>query len=134
MPKLSGYLDSMTSTSETPEAGERRPSALMSATWEAATTDPDPLGALGATRALVGLLSTWESQLVGEAVADGATWESIGGSVGVSRQAAWERFHRDVHEFRRQVKSEARALRDRHRKEMDDFKENLRSQVRERRR
>jgi hypothetical protein len=124
----------MTQTSETDEARERKPSPLMTATWEAATTDPDPLGALGATRALVGLLSAWEAQLVGEAVAEGATWESIGGSVGVSRQAAWERFHRDVHEFHRQVKAEARALRDRHRKEMDEFKENLRNQVRDRRR
>jgi hypothetical protein len=101
----------------------------MTATWEAATSDPDPLAALGASRALVALLSTWESQLVAEAVAAGATWESIGGSVGVSRQAAWERFHKDVHEFRQQVKAEARALRDRHRKEWDEFKEDLRSQA-----
>lgn len=101
----------------------------MTATWEAATTDPDPLAALGATRALVGLLSTWESQLVKEAVAGGATWETIGGSVGVSRQAAWERFHEEVHEFRRQVKSDARALRDRHRQEWDEFKDNVRSQA-----
>ena len=101
----------------------------MAATWEAATSDPDPLAALGATRALVALLSTWESRLVAEAVAAGATWESIGGSVGVSRQAAWERFHKDVQEFRHQVHAEARSLRDRHRKEWDEFKENVRSQA-----
>src|SRR5271169_5233165 len=100
---------------------------LMTATWEAATSDPDPLSALGATRALVGLLSTWESQLVKEAIADGATWETIGGTVAVSRQAAWERFHDDVHEFRRQVKSEARALREKQRKEVEDFKHDLKS-------
>ncbi len=101
----------------------------MTAAWDAATSDPDPLAALGATRALVGLLSTWESQLVAEAVAAGATWEAVGGSVGVSRQAAWERFHEHVHEFRRQVKADARVLRERHRREWDEFKENVRSQA-----
>ena len=72
----------MTQTSDPDDKSEpRKVSPLMIATWEAATSDPDPLAALGATRALVGLLSTWESQLAGEAVAAGATWESIGGSV-----------------------------------------------------
>jgi hypothetical protein len=102
----------------------------MTATWETATTEADPLAALGATRALLGLLSTWESQLVGEAIAAGATWETIGGTVGVSRQAAWERFHDDVHDLRRQVKSEAHALRERHRKETDAFKESVRRRAR----
>ncbi len=106
----------------------------MVATWEAATTDPDPLAALGATRALVGLLSTWETQLVGEAVADGTTWEVIGGTVGVSRQAAWERFHSDVHEFRRRMKDDLHELRSRHHQEMLEFKESLKSQARETRR
>jgi hypothetical protein len=104
--------------------------ALMTATWEAATTDPDPLGALGASRALVGLLSTWETRLAGEAVAAGATWEMIGGSVGVSRQAAWERFHADVKEFRRRVKSDAHELRERHRREVLDFRESVKSEAR----
>ncbi len=102
-------------------------SPLMVATWEAAISDPDPLAALGATRALVGLLSTWESRLVAEAMAAGATWETIGGSVGVSRQAAWERFHDQVHDFRREVKNEARALRERHRQEVEEFKDKVRS-------
>jgi hypothetical protein len=104
----------------------------MTAAWEAATSDPDPLAALGASRALIGLLSTWEARLAAEAVAGGATWESIGGSVGVSRQAAWERFHHGVHEFRHQVKSEARALRERQRKEWDEFKGSVRSQAKAR--
>jgi len=120
----------MTEASETPETPEpRKVPPLMTATWEAATTDPDPLAALGATRALGGLLSTWETQLVKEAVAAGETWESIGGSVGVSRQAAWERFHDEVHEFRRQVRSQARSIRDRQRQEWDEFKDNVRSQA-----
>src|SRR6266540_6156162 len=79
---------------------------LMVATWEAATSDPDPLAALGATRALTGLLSTWEARLAGEAVANGATWETIGSTVGVSRQAAWQLFHHEAHDFLRHWKSE----------------------------
>jgi hypothetical protein len=106
----------------------------MTATWEAATTDPDPLAALGASRALVGLLSTWEARLVGEAVAAGATWEVVGGTVGVSRQAAWERFHDDVHEFRRRMKSDMHELRNRHRQEMVELRESVKSQAKARRR
>jgi hypothetical protein len=105
----------------------------MTAAWEAATTDPDPLAALGASRALVSLLSTWESQLVGEAVAAGATWEVVGGTVGVSRQAAWERFHTDVHQFRRRVKSDIHQIRDRHRQEMQEFRETVKEEARGRR-
>jgi hypothetical protein len=106
----------------------------MVATWEAATTDADPLAALGATRALAALLSTWESRLVGEAVADGATWETIGSTVGVSRQAAWERFHHDAHEFRHKWKHEMTELRDRHRKEMHDLRDRIKEEARSRRR
>ena len=107
--------------------GETRPvPPLMTTTWETAIGDPDPLTALGATRALGGLLSTWEARLAAEAVEAGATWEAIGGSVGVSRQAAWERFHHDVADFRHQVKAELHALRDRHRKEMLEFRQDVR--------
>ena len=107
----------------------RRVPALMSQAWASATTDPDPLLALGATRALVGLLSTWEAKLAAEAVATGATWEAIGSSVGVSRQAAWERFHHDVAEFKRQVKSDLHAMRDRHRQEMLEFRDEVKRRV-----
>ncbi len=107
---------------------------LMTATWEAATTDPDPLAALGATRALTALLSTWESRLVGEAVAAGATWETVGSAVGVSRQAAWERFHDDVHDFRHRIRSEIHQLRDRHRDEMRDLVDRIKDEARTHRR
>jgi hypothetical protein len=103
---------------------------LMVATWESATSDPDPLAALGATRALVGLLSTWEAKLAAEAAAEGATWEAIGSSVGVSRQAAWERFHTDVADFRHQIKTELHALRDAHRQEMLAFRDNVKRRAR----
>lgn len=123
----------ITDTQDKPDKPRKVP-PLMTATWEAATTDPDPLGALGASRALGGLLSTWEAQLVSEAVAAGATWEMIGGTVGVSRQAAWERFHRDVFEFRRRVKSDMHELRNRHRQEMLELRESVKSETRKRRR
>ena len=116
-----------------PAAGPRPVPALMTATWETALADPDPLTALGATRALGGLLSTWEARLATEAVEAGATWEAIGGSVGVSRQAAWERFHHDVADFRHQVKAELHALRDRHRQEMLEFRKDMRRKARQHR-
>lgn len=107
---------------------------LMAATWETAIADRDPLVALGATRALVSLLSTWEAKLAAEAVAAGATWEAVGSSVGVSRQAAWERFHHDVADLRRQLKEDARALRDRHRQEMIELRDEVKRRAREYRR
>ncbi len=106
---------------------------LMVAAWEGATSEEDPLAALGATRALAGLLSTWESRLVVEAVDAGATWEVVGGTVGVSRQAAWERFHDDVDDFRRRVKAEAHALRMRHRDESREFRDKVKQQAAARR-
>src|SRR2546421_6678165 len=90
---------------------------LLSQAWETATGDDDPLVALGATRALRAHLSTWEAQLVKEAMAEGATWETIGTSVGVSRQAAWDRFHHEVHDLRRQMQHDMREVRRRYRDE-----------------
>ncbi len=106
----------------------------MIATWETATTDPDPLTALGATRALHGLLSTWEAKLASEAVNQGATWEAIGTSVGVSRQAAWERFHEDVAGLKRHIKDQARAMKDIHRQEMLGLRDDIKKMAKEYRR
>jgi hypothetical protein len=94
----------------------------MTEAWESATEAPDPLEALSATRALSGLLSEWQSRLVAEATAAGATWEVVGGAVGISRQAAWDRFHRDMKEFRDTVKNESKELRTRHRQDVREFK------------
>src|SRR4051812_9928297 len=107
-----------TQGSEQPTSTPTRevPSLLVQA-WETATGDDDPLVALGATRALRAHLSTWEAQLVKEAMADGATWETIGTSVGVSRQAAWDRFHHEVHDLRRQMHQDVQELRRRYRDE-----------------
>src|SRR6266480_5412502 len=105
-------------THEQPEERPRRevPPLLVQA-WETATGDGDPLEALGATRALRAHLSTWEAQLVKEAIAEGATWETIGTSVGVSRQAAWDRFHHEVHDLRRQMQHDMREVRRKYREE-----------------
>src|SRR5437763_11324042 len=105
-------------TNEQPEERPQRevPPLLVQA-WETATGDGDPLEALGATRALRAHLSTWEAQLVKEAVADGATWETIGTSVGVSRQAAWDRFHHEVHDLRRQMRKDMHEVRKKYREE-----------------
>ncbi len=116
-------------TAEGPATEPRTVPALMTAAWEGATSEPEPLAALGATRALAALLSTWEARLVGEAMEAGATWEVVGGTVGVSRQAAWERFHHDVNEFRRQVKADAQAIRNRHRKESREFRDRVKVQA-----
>jgi len=114
---------------------ERNVPAHMTATWDAATSDPDPLVALGATRALGDLLAAWESKLVQEAMAEGATWETVGSSVGVSRQAAWQRFHHDVDgPFRDRVRREMHDLRSRQRDERADLVERIKSEARGRRR
>src|SRR5438477_11362930 len=102
---------------------------LMRQAWEAATGNGDPLVALGATRALKAHLSTWETQLVQEAVADGATWESIGDSVGVSRQAAWDRFHHEVHDLRRQMRQDLQDVRRRYREEARELHRRLRDEA-----
>jgi hypothetical protein len=107
---------------------------LLAQAWETATSDGDPLEALGATRALRAHLSTWEAQLVKEAVADGATWETIGTSVGVSRQAAWDRFHHEVHDLRRQMHHDMHEVRRRYREEADKVRDTYADKLGPRRR
>src|SRR5947199_6810862 len=110
-------LDEAHDEPRTSSSRTREVPPLLQQAWETATGGGDPLEALGATRALRAHLSTWEAQLVKEAVADGATWETIGTSVGVSRQAAWDRFHHEVHDLRRQMQHDMREVRRRYRDE-----------------
>ena len=102
---------------QTDSSRRREVPPLLRQAWETATGNGDPLEALGATRALKAQLPTWEAQLVKEAIADGATWETIGDSVGVSRQAAWDRFHHEVHDLRRQMRKDMHDVRKRYRDE-----------------
>src|SRR5207253_2652840 len=119
-----GILDGMEEqhdTQDNPEHSDSMPGrevpALLRQAWETATGQGDPLDALGATRALAAQLPTWEAQLVKEAIAEGATWETIGASVGVSRQAAWDRFHHEVHDLRRQMRKDMHEVRKKYREE-----------------
>jgi DNA anti-recombination protein RmuC len=105
------------------EARRMVPAGLQ-ATWERATGDPDPLAALDASRTLAREVGRWQGALVAEAVRSGATWEQIGDTLGISRQAAWARFRRaiddeggrpmenDRNELKRRIQAEARSLRE----------------------
>ncbi|MBV8305751.1 MAG: hypothetical protein JOZ04_16195 [Acidimicrobiia bacterium] len=120
---------------EQPDSGRHREvPALLRQAWETATGDGAPLEALGATRALKAHLSTWEAQLVKEAIAEGATWETIGDSVGVSRQAAWDRFHHDVHDLRRQMRKDMHDVRRKYRDEAMRIRDSYADQLGPRRR
>src|SRR5690348_3909509 len=86
------------------------PPALEEA-WALATGAEDPLVALSATRAVRVHLAEWESKLAAEAIAGGHTWESIGKTLGMSRQAAWDRFHNDISEPKRAYERKLTQLR-----------------------
>ena len=110
-------MDETTDEQHQDSPRNREVPALLQQAWETATGTGDPLEALGATRALSAQLPTWEAQLVKEAIAEGATWETIGASVGVSRQAAWDRFHHEVHDLRRQMRKDMHDVRKKYRDE-----------------
>jgi hypothetical protein len=55
--------------------------------WEA-----DPLEGLCESAGLARAVDKLQRHLVGQARAKGQTWTEIGDALGVSRQAAWERF------------------------------------------
>jgi hypothetical protein len=105
------------------DGGRREVPAELAASWERATTDPEPLAALEASRSLAREVDRWQGILVAEAIHRGATWEQIGETLGTSRQAAWARF-RDVLEeevgtiqeetaqFKARIQDEVRALRE----------------------
>src|SRR5437763_13021591 len=114
---MSEAHDTQHDTEQSSSERHREVPPLLKQAWETATGDGDPLEALGATRALKAQLPIWEAQLVKEAIAEGATWETIGDSVGVSRQAAWDRFHHEVHDLRRQMRKDMHEVRKKYREE-----------------
>jgi hypothetical protein len=81
--RCQGYLDTVTDSA--------RPAPELVAAWTTVVGEVDPLTALGAARELKEQLTLWEAQLARAALAAGATWDTIGGALGISRQAAWER-------------------------------------------
>lgn len=84
-----------------PERLRRAVTALL----EAAS----PLDALRAAQETRELMSGWESHLARQALAAGETWETIGGALGISRQAAWERLRPGVADEIRAEKSRIRS-------------------------
>lgn len=54
----------------------------------------EPLDAVVASRRLRAALDRWERQLVAEACAGGRSWDAVGRALGLSRQAAWEKYRR----------------------------------------
>ena len=121
----------MTDTENPGKTRERPVPPAMTEAWESATAAPDPLEALAATRTLSALLSEWQAHLAAEATAAGATWEVVGGAIGTSRQAAWERFHHDVREFRDLVVQEANDLGARHRQEVREFRQRVKERAKQ---
>ena len=59
--------------------------------WQALTNGHEALEALAKVPEFRDALSRWEAGLAREALAAGASWQTIGQALGTSRQAAWER-------------------------------------------
>ena len=84
--------------------------------WTELKDDSDPLRALRAARVVREELGSWEGHLARSALAAGETWETIGGVLGISRQAAWERLRpwiaTEIESERERLRSERARLRD----------------------
>ena len=93
-------------------SGDGPPVELVRA-WEAVSADGDPLAALRAARQLRDALAGWEVELARRALTDGATWDTIGGTLGISRQAAWQRLRGGIEESIERDRQALRAERDR---------------------
>jgi hypothetical protein len=63
----------------------------------------DPLDVLGAASQFQRYFDAVQRAAVNAARGEGHTWDEIGQSLGVSRQAAWERFATSEHEQLRKV-------------------------------
>ncbi len=119
----------------------------MLESWDLLPSAP-PLAALVASHALHRALARWQSDLVREAVASGASWEEIGRALGTTKQGAWARFrvqlgdkggqavedsnerreaHKHARELREAGQARLREIEDKWRAEQ----ERLRKQVRE---
>src|SRR5919106_636222 len=105
------------------DPGSRVPSELQ-ASWTMATSDRDPMSALGASAGLTRGVDRLQGALVAEAIRAGATWEQVGETLGISRQAAWARFRdavgleggsrvqEETARFKEQIHEQVRSLQD----------------------
>ena len=113
---------------------ERTVPAELAGSWSKATSDPDPLAALDASVALGRRMTGWQATLVAEAMRGGATWEQVGETLGISRQAAWARFRTAVgDEGSTRMEDEAAQLRDRIHEEVRSLRESVRAMTEEHR-
>lgn len=67
------------------------PSADLAAAWAALTGADDAVETLALVGGVRDALARWEATLARDALAKGASWQTIGRALGTSRQAAWER-------------------------------------------
>lgn len=65
--------------------------AELADAWSRVTGAEDSLNALNSMPNLRDALNRWEASLARDALANGASWTTIGQALGTSRQAAWER-------------------------------------------
>lgn len=61
--------------------------------WERLDEPSDPVRALGDVRLVGALLEEKAQELVVQARGEDRPWSAIGSALGMSRQAAWERWH-----------------------------------------
>ena len=91
------------------------PGELVDA-WSKVTDASDSLVALGNMPMFRDALGEWEASLARDALANGASWATIGEALGTSRQAAWERLRPGIAaaieaDRRRLTQQRARAAR-----------------------
>lgn len=67
------------------------PSPELADAWAALSKTDDALATLALVAAVREALARWEIALARDALAAGASWQTIGQTLGTSRQAAWER-------------------------------------------
>src|SRR4051794_23351033 len=67
------------------------PSGELAEAYAALAHAGDELTALALVAGVRDALARWEAELARDALAAGASWQTIGQTVGTSRQAAWER-------------------------------------------
>jgi hypothetical protein len=98
----------------------RRIPTPVTAGWDRLPVDP-PLAALEASHALHRALAHWQTELVREALAGGASWEEIGVALGTSKQGAWARFRVPLGDKGGQAVMDSAGRREAHKRAREAF-------------
>ena len=85
------------------------PSDELVEAWRALAAGDEALAALAKVPSFREALGRWEATLAREALAAGASWQTIGQALGTSRQAAWERLRPGIAEA---IETDRRQLRE----------------------